>query len=240
MSAGRKKAAAGTSVGHTRLVGYWKFDEPAGNVALDSSGRGHNGVILNGTRVPGVVGQGLQCNGLGSGVDIADVPDFETTGSLAIMGWVKITLQPDYRTLIFFRGDNRPGLDPYTLGVEKDGTILFQIQDSANQSDSVGAPAPLHRFFHVAGMYDSHARTLSLYLDGKKVASKKTEIVPMAGLLPQYRSGVGICHHAMRAWGDYGFDGVVDEIKLYAEPLKAIDVSLDYKASGAIMQIKKD
>jgi len=49
--------------GHPGLVGYWNFDEGAGNIARDESGNGHHGTIVNATWETGQLGSALDFDG---------------------------------------------------------------------------------------------------------------------------------------------------------------------------------
>ena len=46
------------------LVGYWKFDEDEGEVAIDSAPYENDGEIKGATRVEGVIGSGLKFDGI--------------------------------------------------------------------------------------------------------------------------------------------------------------------------------
>ena len=52
------------------LVGYWPFDEGAGDIARDLSGNGYDGTIYNATWVPGKLGSALDFDGSTAYVDI--------------------------------------------------------------------------------------------------------------------------------------------------------------------------
>ena len=52
------------------LVGWWSFDEGAGNVAKDGSGNGYDGTIIDATWADGQLGSALEFNGSSAYVDI--------------------------------------------------------------------------------------------------------------------------------------------------------------------------
>ena len=51
-------------------VGMWIFDENEGDIAKDSSGKGHDGTIQNAKRVDGKFGAALELDGATSTVEI--------------------------------------------------------------------------------------------------------------------------------------------------------------------------
>jgi len=49
---------------HPGLVGWWRFDEGAGNIVSDSSGHGNDGTIYGATWVDGKHGKALSFDGV--------------------------------------------------------------------------------------------------------------------------------------------------------------------------------
>ena len=109
------------------LVGWWKGD----GSTLDSV-LGNNGVAQNISYTNGVVGQAFVCDpnnfpyGTYAGIQIPDQPAYALTNSLSIEGWVR-PRGDGYN--IFWRGDNRPGMDPYFLGMWGNNNVRFLICD---------------------------------------------------------------------------------------------------------------
>jgi hypothetical protein len=71
--------------------------------------------------VPGQVGRALLFNGIDSRVGVCDAPKFRLTKSLSIECWVLVHTYR-YHGMILFRGDDRPGLDPYVSPPKKEAT----------------------------------------------------------------------------------------------------------------------
>jgi hypothetical protein len=61
------------------LVGYWQFDDGAGNIATDKSGNGNNGTLIGGpTWIAGTVGGGaLSFDGTDDMVEIPDAASLD-------------------------------------------------------------------------------------------------------------------------------------------------------------------
>ena len=77
----------GGSVSTAGLVGYWAFDEASGSVAIDGSGLGNNGNIINATRVPGESGGALSFNG-NAYVDLGNNASMNFSGAVTISAWI--------------------------------------------------------------------------------------------------------------------------------------------------------
>jgi len=97
------------------VVAWWRAEGDAN----DTTGT-HAGELLYGAAfAPGRVGQAFSFDGVRSRVSIPDSAAFRLTNSLSFEGWIRpASLAPG---IIFFRGDNRPGLDPYHMSVSTSG-----------------------------------------------------------------------------------------------------------------------
>src|SRR5205823_9622808 len=96
--------------------------------ALDSAGTNH-GVAVSTGYTAGMIGQAFNFNG--GRVEIPDNSSFCLTNALSIMGWVHPT-GPGYA--ILWRGDDRPGMDPYVLSMQGNNNIAFMICDANGHS----------------------------------------------------------------------------------------------------------
>ncbi len=71
------------------LVGHWKFDEPTGDRATDSSGNGLVGALINKPpRIAGVLGSALQLNGANQSVSIPHSAGLKPSRQITISAWV--------------------------------------------------------------------------------------------------------------------------------------------------------
>src|ERR1035438_111831 len=127
-------ARAGCTPPPAGILGWWKGD----GSTVDSVA-GNNGVAVNSGYTNGVDGLAFAFDpelwpyGTYTGVQIADQPAYALTNSLTIEGWIR---PRGNGYCIFFRGDNRPGLDPYGLAMQGNNTMLFAITDAnGNRSE---------------------------------------------------------------------------------------------------------
>src|ERR1035441_7635031 len=164
------------------MVGWWKGD----GTAMDVVG-GNNGVLVNVGYTNGVDGQAFACDpesypyGTYTGVQIADQPAYALTNALTIEGWIRP--RGDGYT-VFWRGDNRPGFDPYFISMNAGHNLVFVIADESNNTDSIGVTVAYGAWLHLAATFDGIAGKLSLYTNGILAAQKSTTIKTMGNLIP--------------------------------------------------------
>jgi DNA-binding winged helix-turn-helix (wHTH) protein len=114
-------------VEHESEIAWWKFDEPAGDAVIDSSGRGNDGRIYSGVqRIPGRRGGALQFNGLGDGVAGKAGSSMPVGNSpRSITAWVKTdSTNGDFTSLLHYGldGVKPPGAN-FALVLTPDGRI---------------------------------------------------------------------------------------------------------------------
>jgi hypothetical protein len=214
----------------TGLVGWWRGD---GNT-LDSIA-GNNGVNQNVGFSSGVVGQAFACDpenfpwGTFTGIQIADRPAYALTNSLTIEGWIR-PRGDGY--LIFWRGDQRPGTDPYYLSMQADNTLRFGICDANGTGAFVETTVNYFAWTHVAATLDGAAGTLNIYTNGVLAAQTVTAIRPFGDLLPDQSPGVGI-GNLNDGGNNFPFFGDIDEIGLYDRALAPAEIQSIYNAGSA-------
>jgi len=215
-------------------VAYWRFENGAANTVatgngtiLDSSGNGFSGTAFNGPKYsssvpaptipqPGAADKlSMSFNGVSTRIAVPDNPAFALTKSLTLeayfkaLGTVSNVDSPQY---ILFRGDDRGGLDPWWLAVEKSISgqvfLAFEICPDSGAPIILAAPVSLNAWHEAAGTLDNATGKLSLYLDGQLVASTYTDTRPM-GALSGANPGIGI-GDLQSAAQPQDFDGLID------------------------------
>jgi hypothetical protein len=227
VSAALVTALARVSVGGT--VGQWRFEGTAGSPAtapdsiVDSSGNGLHGTPSNSPTYSGDVpalgassATSLQFDGGQTRVFVPDAPALQLTHSITIEAFVKSQpMQPGTGPLasILFRGDNRPGQDPYLLYLSGGNQLSFQIDDPADNYALVTAPIAFDEWTHVAGTLDDATGEMKLFVNRVLVASTITSLRPLALLDGSPEAGIGI---GSDQTGQYGFylNGWLDEVRL--------------------------
>ena len=209
------------------LVGWWKGDHNAFDIVARN-----DGTLFNGTYVKGVIGQAFSFDPDNSpgwtGVQIPDRPAYALTDALTITGWIR---PQGNGYIIFWRGDNRPGLDPYALSMQGDHDLAFIISDEEGNNPRVDATIPYHQWTHVAAIFDSSIGTMSLYINGVLAAQTVTAVRPFAELQPDSSPGVGI-GNLNDGVNNFPFVGDIDEIALFDRALSANEIQRLYRVGG--------
>src|SRR5262249_6784961 len=96
------------------IVSWWT----ANNTPADAMGL-NNATLSNVAYTTGEVGKAFNFNGLNGWAALGNPSSLAFTGSFTIEGWIKLNSLPPSGNIgiIMFRGDDRPGLDPYVLSV---------------------------------------------------------------------------------------------------------------------------
>jgi serine/threonine protein kinase len=207
------------------LVGLWSAE---GNV-IDSVS-GIEAVNRNVTYTDGVLGQAFAFDpekfpyGTYTGIQVADQPAFALTNSLTVQGWIR---PRGAGYMIFFRGDNRTGLDPYGLSMEGNNDLRFQICDEQNGTAMVDASIPYNEWTLATAVLDGDTGTMQIYTNGVLAAQTTTTIRPFGRLQPGASPGVGI-GNVNDGVNNFPFFGDVDEIALFNRALSAKEIRAVY------------
>lgn len=206
------------------LIAWWRAD---GN-ALDAVGA-HHGMALYGIKFgPGKVGRAFDFDGASKNrISVPDSPQFNLTQALTIEGWI---YPRQYTGMVLFRGDTRPGFDPYYLQL-MDGHIVFSFDTPQNQRVSLAAPIQLNQWQHVAATLGRQGN-MRIYINGALAAQTNTALRPLGELDPASEPAIGIGNHGGTAY-DCPFNGLIDEIALYARALTPPEIKAIYDAGSA-------
>jgi hypothetical protein len=166
-----------------------------------------------------------------SGIMVADTPSLEITKSIGISCWVKLDSYPSFASQLVFRGDDRTGLDPYTLVVH-DGRVFFGVQNEKDEGANVSAPIGLGVWTHVVGsLDDSRYGAMRLWVDGELKDATRTTIRPFAKLDPNAAPGLGIGNvQNDRGPHNQPLQGSLADVRIYDCPITPKMV--DYNPEG--------
>ena len=212
------------------IVAWWKGD----GTAVDVVGE-NNGTLVNVAYTNGLVGQAFSFDpnsfpwGTYTGVQIADEPAYALTNSLTIEGWVR-PRGDGY--VIFFRGDHRPGLDPYALSMQANNHLDFQVTDADANTTTVETTLAYNQWTHVAATLDGSTGTMSIYTNGVQAVQTTTTVRPFGALLPDQSPGIGI-GNVNDGGNNFPFVGDIDEITLYNRALSSNEIFSIYQAGSA-------
>jgi hypothetical protein len=180
--------------------------------------------------VPGKTGQAFSFDG-DDRIAVPDSDSLEIAPSITIEGWVKIRTWPTDNSfgaaMIVYRGDDRPGFDPFYVAVLDGGVLRFAINSPDSQLAAIDAPVTTNTFIHFAGTLDNDSGAMKLYIDGVLAAQTNTALRPLGELAG---AALGIGHSQAGSGFDFGFEGLVDELKLYSRALTAQEVQILYNS----------
>ncbi len=172
-------------------------------------------------------------------IGVADSNSLKLTHSITMEGWIKINAFPTTNHgEILFRGDDRGGLDPYSLATEPGGYVRFAISTAANEGASVQMAAPLGQFIHLAATLDDATGAMKLYENGVLMNQITTPYRPFAELDPASNPGVGIGNHGgyPATPHNFPFSGLIDDLKLYDQALTGEEVLGIFNAGKGSLQ----
>jgi hypothetical protein len=204
-------------------VAAYAFDEGSGTTVKDSSGNNLTGTIAGATwTTGGMYGNALSFNGTSSYVDLGNPTGLQLTGSITIEAWVKAAANPSNDGEIVAKASTAGWLLKTTPDT---GPETFGIRLSANSSTNIQRYSTtvrsLSTWYHVAGVYDAVAQTLSTYVNGALDNGTLLGTVPAA----QYNANVNV--NIGRRVSGYYFNGVIDEVRIYNRALSQAEIQTD-------------
>ena len=220
-------------------IAYYRFEEGAANstasglnTITDSSGNRLNGTALNapvyGLDVPSSNIQllnvsnrlSMHFNGTNQQITISDNSKFELTQSLTLEAFIKPEADPYSAGQIIFRGDSRPGFDPYYISMLPNKTLRFQIQDNVNNTVYLNASLPsFNQWYHIAGTLDDATGQMKFFINGVLQSSVTTSIRPLRNLDSAFSPGLGIGNVEDGVYSQY-FPGFIDEVRISDQALR--------------------
>jgi len=231
-----KTSATGVSA---YLVAWWKCDEGSGTTLADSSGSGNNATDTN-TSWQAATGRGTKpsFNGNNSLFTVTASSELQQYGktSMTVMAWcyAKSDGGENYGRIMdnepadgicegpgwsfFVMQENAEGVR-FAVAFTGDATDLGYSDLAWGRSDD---RVSIDAWHHVAGTFNEDSdKRLKLYVDGAQV--DLTEELQMQGN-PMDDSGQDLGIGAFPGDGDEGFDGYLDDIRIYSRALTAAEI----------------
>jgi len=221
LSAGEIRYLAGfrpmVDPGTDALVAYYPLD----NDVLDGSGNGNDGTIFgNPTFVEGVDGMALKFDGAGDYVDCGSNPILAITDAVSISAWIKVAAQGlDHKI-----GGNQDGTNGgYKMTVFNNNRVEFEIRTATNsavlnRNVAGGTEIEVDVWYHVAGVYSLEDGYIRTYVNGE--LDRELLTTQALGASPgTFKIG---CEPF--STGQYNFNGVMDDIRVYNKALSEAEV----------------
>ncbi len=222
---------AGFAQFNNGLVAYYQF-EGTGN---DSSGNNLNGTLTNAGFATGRFGLGLSTSGsLNSYCQVQPDALLSPTNAVSVSLWFMERSYPTQpSSCLFYKATKTPTSNgftdrAYSLWIFNDGH--FELASTA-----VGAPSQsycssssglvqLNQFYHVVGVVDSTAQTMTIYLNSQLVGS--TSYSPAGISSGNWPLLIGAPFQTLSDEG--ALNGVIDEFRIYNRAVSANEVQQLY------------
>jgi VanZ family protein len=214
------------------LEAYWKFGESSGRVVEDSSGHGLSGRFSKEPNwVDSVTGRAVLFDGAKDYVDFKHPTALRLAGSMTVSAWIKSTSYPVDDAAIVSSHSGAAGYQLDTTVDRGPRTIGFKIANECGRLAARYGAAPLlaGAWYHVAGVYDSEARTLDVYLNGE--LDNGFLFGSVTGTQHSSRSHVYIGRRSDGA--GYEFAGFIHDVRIYSRALKAAEIVADMRGNVA-------
>ena len=234
---GGQTATADLSAG---LVGYWKFDEGSGSLALDSAsgntGTINGGAVYTSTGIAPVLGNvsALTFDGVDDFVAVphATVPDVTTAYTISV--WLNMTFVSGYQPILIRGNSTANDLELYWYpdSFPQGLTVAHNRGNGGPFNFVYFSGAPTNRLFHLAIVFDGNA-IVRAYYDGVPAAVRKlntTTPTTMAAPLATNKGWrIGKVDHPDFRIGATSFpgffEGLMDEVRIYNRALSASEIT---------------
>lgn len=212
---------------------WWRGEGNANDELQKYHGTTYNGVGF----VTGKVGSAFFIDGNDDRVSLSDIP-IDWSSSFTIQTWLRIEDFPGPASnfgwgMIFFRGDDRNGLDSCFLATQAGDRKLYFHIESETGSENLTLDIETNRWLHVTGAFDANSGSMKLFINGKLAAERSTTVRPLQELLIS-ENAISIGNHSAYPGTPYNmpFHGAIDEIRVYSSALTEKEAALTYMQQG--------
>ena len=223
-------------------VAEWNFDEARGDSVTEKISQ-IKSYIQGNTALwkKGISGTALAFDGYNSQIAFpAPKASVINGNSITLEAWFAIGAYPFNWAPLVQQGDS----EGYFLGIDSHGYPGFKLKVGGKwQELTLPNKVPyndknhleLFKWYHIAGVYDKSESSMRLYIDGQQIAVKANVgtdgVEACAKNILIGKAGIGrIPTEALHDTyaSDYGFDGLIDEIKIFNKALNAQQISTSF------------
>jgi hypothetical protein len=207
----------------TGLIGWWRFDDGSGTLAVDSSGNANTGALNNAPAwTRGHLGKAISLNGtsqdfLKTGLSTT------TTTNLSISMWVNVTSNAGgYAALIAAHNAGDDYVEGFNMDQGAAGSagfteVNFECASSNGEDNLMNASFAFGTWVHVALITPDGGGHATLYINGVQQKSRNA-----CGSMSINNLFIGARHFG---GSDTGFlNGIVDDVRIYNRVLSVSDI----------------
>ncbi|MEE8320884.1 MAG: LamG domain-containing protein [Gammaproteobacteria bacterium] len=216
------------------LIGWWKFDEGYGTIALDNSGYDNHGTLGGNPQwVAGYDRDALEFDGSGDFLDCGDNPSLNISDAVSLTAWIKIAnLSIDQKI-----GGNQNGTNGgFKMGIFSNNKVEFEIRSSSNvatlnRNANGGTELMEDVWYHVAGTYSQEDGYIKTYVNGN--LDRQLVTTEELGASP------GTFYLGCEPFntGANNFNGVMDDVRLYNKALTQVEIMETMRGSPLLAAI---
>lgn len=174
-------------------------------------------------------------DGQRSAFEFGDEASLRINGAITVSAWINLRsyVNDGPGAQVLFRGDDRCGLDPYSMSITSDGTVNFLVTGEDTTCRSVKADIPLGVWTHVVANLDDQTGQIKLWINGDLKAMTTTTARPFVVLDKAWAPGVSVGN----VQNDHGphnqpINGQIADLRLYRVALTPDEVG--YSGGGGV------
>jgi hypothetical protein len=205
------------NAGADGLVAAYSFNENAGTVAADASGRHNTGIITGAQHVSdGRFGSALSFDGVDDWVTVSHSTSLNLTAGLTMEAWVRPTRLSGWNTVALKERTNGLAYALYASDNEQRFATYVRV-GGADRAVAAADPLPLHIWTHVAVTYNGSS--VRLYVNGIETRRR--------ALTGSLASSTGVLRLGGNSvWSEF-FQGSLDEVRIYNRALTPTEIHRD-------------
>ncbi|UCF14460.1 MAG: hypothetical protein JSW59_13685 [Phycisphaerales bacterium] len=218
------------------LLGWWKFDEGAGDTAVDWSGHGNHGTLIEAPQwVDGYDGGALDFEFANSNDGVAVRAFDVAAGGITLGAWVKPESfsQNDGRIITKATGTGENDHFWMLSTIASGGDYLrFRLKTDDGQNTTTliaaGGALAVDEWTHAAATWDG--ASMVIYKDGVEVgreAKGGTAVATNPNL------AIAIGNHLSGTTGNRAWDGLIDDVRVYNKALTVAELELAMRGDTA-------
>ena len=210
------------------LISEWEFNENTGSTAYDST-NDNDGTIIDATWTTGLNGSCLSFDGDHDYVTVPDDNSLDLSTSGTIEAWVNVSTHKYYAGIVH-KGEKADFSDEaYTLQFwNQPGLIRFALFNEVGEMEYVDSSTQLNEdeWYHIVGTWNE--TSVSLYLNGELDTSVVNTIGSVRDTVGNVQIGAQLTEDYSGYYGVFGFDGIIDNVKLHRRSLTAEEINQSY------------